>query len=105
MVAGIPAKIIKRFDRRHGRGSAHDSAPAEVLNLHPAYNRARLLPPLLTSIFAQDYSNFNVVICEDKSRERSAIVPPPRIRRSLSQYSLLLRNENNLGYDANIRTC
>ena len=70
----------------------------------PAYNRARLLPPLLTSIFAQDYSNFNVVICEDKSRERSAIASAAhefadRYPNTVYYYE----NENNLGYDANIR--
>ena len=39
----------------------------------PAYNRAALLPPLLDSIFAQNFDNFEVVIAEDDSPEREAI--------------------------------
>lgn len=70
----------------------------------PSYNRARYLRPLLDSIFRQDFEDFEVVLCEDQSPERdqiSAIVAeyqkihPARIR--------YFENEENLGYDANIR--
>ncbi len=70
----------------------------------PAYNRARLLPPLLDSIYAQDYKDFNVVICEDASRERKQIAEVAR--RYSERYPGTLfycENETNLGYDANIR--
>ena len=39
----------------------------------PAYNRAHHLNALLDSIFAQDFHDFEVVICEDLSREREQI--------------------------------
>ena len=70
----------------------------------PAYNRAALLPPLLESILSQDYDLFEIVICEDDSPERMAIAEvvsryfvthPGRIR--------LFENEQNLGYDRNLR--
>lgn len=70
----------------------------------PAYNRAKHLPPLLDSIFAQDYRDFEVVICEDLSRERQQIAAI--VRDYQSRYPGMLRyleNEENLGYDANIR--
>jgi abequosyltransferase len=71
----------------------------------PAYNRARFLRPLLDSIFAQDCHDFNVIICEDASREREAIA---FIAREFScRYPGTLfyyENKTNLGYDANIRT-
>lgn len=70
----------------------------------PAYNRARHLPALLDSIFSQDFGNFNVVICEDQSRERdeiSAIVS--RYQESHPGFIDYYENGVNLGYDANIR--
>jgi abequosyltransferase len=70
----------------------------------PAYNRARYLTPLLESIFAQSFSDFEVVICEDSSRERSQIATIAHDFQS--RYPGMLRyfeNRENLGYDGNIR--
>ncbi|MCU1251388.1 MAG: hypothetical protein JWQ49_4417 [Edaphobacter sp.] len=70
----------------------------------PAYNRAKFLSPLLDSIFIQDFKDFDIVICEDRSRERgeiAAIVQGYADRfPGVLHYS---ENETNLGYDANIR--
>jgi glycosyltransferase involved in cell wall biosynthesis len=70
----------------------------------PAYNRARHLAPMLDSIFGQDYEDFEIVLCEDCSPERDAIVA---IAENYSQkYPGKLHiflNEQNLGYDGNIR--
>lgn len=70
----------------------------------PAYNRARHLSALLDSIYAQDCRNFEVVICEDASREREQIAA---IARDYAErYPGTLRyfeNETNFGYDRNIR--
>ena len=70
----------------------------------PAYNRAHLLTPLLDSIFAQDFTDFEVVITEDVSREQA------QIRAIAHQYQarysgklVYLENERNLGFDGNIR--
>jgi glycosyltransferase involved in cell wall biosynthesis len=70
----------------------------------PAYNRARHLPGLLDSIFAQSYPAFNLVICEDGSPERAQI---RAIVRSYAESHpgaiAYYENETNLGYDGNIR--
>jgi abequosyltransferase len=70
----------------------------------PAYNRVRHLGPLLDSILAQNCRNFEVVICEDNSPQRNQIGD---IARNYSTfYPGIFRyyeNEQNLGYDANIR--
>lgn len=70
----------------------------------PAYNRVHHLPALLDSICAQDFHDFEVVICEDFSRERQQIAAV--VREYQSRYPNVLRyleNEENVGYDANIR--
>jgi abequosyltransferase len=70
----------------------------------PAYNRAHHLIALLDSIFAQDFHDFEVVICEDSSRERAQIAAI--VHEYQSRYPETLcyfENEENLGYDANIR--
>jgi abequosyltransferase len=70
----------------------------------PAYNRAKFLTPLLDSIFVQDYKDFNIVICEDKSPEREEIAKI--VQGYADRFPGVLRyyeNETNLGYDANIR--
>lgn len=70
----------------------------------PAYNRAALLKPLLDSVLSQYFDDFEILICEDGSPERTAIAGvvqgfqqrhPGRI-----QYE---ENTVNLGYDGNIR--
>jgi abequosyltransferase len=70
----------------------------------PAYNRAKFLAPLLDSIYAQECKDFNIVICEDRSREAAQIEAiardySTRHPGTLSYYE----NEMNLGYDANVR--
>src|SRR6266404_8984029 len=70
----------------------------------PAYNRAHHLPALLDSILTQSFRDFEVVICEDMSREREQIAVLVCERQS--RYPGVIRyfeNEVNLGYDANIR--
>ena len=70
----------------------------------PAYNRARHLPGLLDSIYAQDCNDFEIVICEDVSREREQIATIAR--EYAERYPGTLRyfeNETNFGYDGNIR--
>jgi abequosyltransferase len=70
----------------------------------PAYNRARHLTALLDSIVAQDFHDFEIVICEDLSPEREQIAAI--VRAYQSRHPELLRyfeNEENGGYDANIR--
>jgi glycosyltransferase involved in cell wall biosynthesis len=70
----------------------------------PAYNRSRHLEPLLDSIFVQDYRDFDVVICEDKSpeREQIAAIVAGYARRYPGAITYH-ENAENLGYDGNIR--
>lgn len=70
----------------------------------PAYNRAHHLAALLDSILGQSFRDFEIVICEDNSRERERIAFI--VRGYQSRHPGVLRyfeNEINLGYDANIR--
>jgi abequosyltransferase len=70
----------------------------------PAYNRARHLAALLDSVVLQDFSDFEIVLCEDHSPERSAIVAiAEEYRRRYPGQLRIYLNEVNLGYDANIR--
>lgn len=39
----------------------------------PAYNRAALLAPLLDSILCQAFKDYEILVCEDGSPERSDI--------------------------------
>jgi abequosyltransferase len=70
----------------------------------PAYNRARHLPALLESILSQDFRNFEIVICEDRSPDRDAIsrivAEYAQQRPGVIQY---FENAKNMGYDANLR--
>jgi glycosyltransferase involved in cell wall biosynthesis len=70
----------------------------------PAYNRAGLLASLLDSILCQDFSDFDVLICEDGSPERAEIgVVVQRFQQSHPGRISYEQNEANLGYDGNIR--
>ena len=70
----------------------------------PAYNRPEVLPPLLDSILEQDFIDYEIVICEDKSPMRM------KIAEVVESYSCkfpgrisYFENETNLGYDGNLR--
>jgi abequosyltransferase len=70
----------------------------------PAYNRVRHLPALLDSIVTQEFRDFEIVICEDMSREReqiSAVVREYQMRYPETLH--YFENDENLGYDGNIR--
>jgi abequosyltransferase len=70
----------------------------------PAYNRARHLAPLLDSIFSQDFHDYEVVICEDRSPERTQIAAIVRdYDRKFPGKIRYFENPENLGYDGNIR--
>lgn len=70
----------------------------------PAYNRARYLRPLLDSVLSQDFTDFEIVICEDASPERDQIAAV--ILEYKEKYpDVIVYHENtvNLGYDGSIR--
>lgn len=70
----------------------------------PAYNRAEVLPELLDTILSQDFDDFEIVICEDQSPQRTQIAEV--VNRYSSIHPGLIRyfeNAENLGYDGNLR--
>jgi abequosyltransferase len=70
----------------------------------PAYNRARYLRPLLDSVLSQDFTDFEIVICEDASPERDQIAAV--VREYQEKYpGVIAYHENpvNFGYDGSIR--
>lgn len=70
----------------------------------PAYNRVQFLSPLLDSIISQNFNDYEIVICEDKSAERQQISDV--VNEYLDKYNSSIsyyENETNIGYDANIR--
>lgn len=70
----------------------------------PAYNRAIFLAPLLRSIFDQNNYDFEVVIAEDCSPERNQITDTVKqFEAEFPGIILYELNEENLGYDGNIR--
>lgn len=77
----------------------------------PSYNRAEFLAPLLNSIYEQSYAktndDFEVVICEDVSPQREQIILEYKkfIESNNIKNLRLVLNEENLGYDKNLRNC
>ncbi|MBC2619949.1 MULTISPECIES: glycosyltransferase family 2 protein [Citrobacter] len=77
----------------------------------PSYNRAEFLEPLLDSIYNQDYAtnntDFEVIICEDKSPQRDeikSIIEKYKIKNNKANLNINL-NKDNLGYDRNLKNC
>jgi abequosyltransferase len=70
----------------------------------PAYNRVEVLSELLDSILTQDFFDYEIVIAEDNSPQRSEI--RAIASRYIQCHKGLIRyfeNSINYGYDANIR--
>jgi len=70
----------------------------------PAYGRAGVLPELLDSVMSQDFDDFDLLICEDASPARAAI--GAIVGDYQARYPGRMHfhaNEENLGYDGNIR--
>ncbi|HHP5403592.1 TPA: glycosyltransferase family 2 protein [Aeromonas veronii] len=77
----------------------------------PSYNRAEFLIPLLDSIYEQSYAklndDFEVIICEDVSPQREQIIHEYNtfVESNNVKNLRLVLNEENLGYDKNLRNC
>lgn len=70
----------------------------------PSYNRPATLKRLLDSIDASNFSEVEVVICEDKSPKREEIREVAREYSTNSKYAVhYVENEDNLGFDKNWR--
>jgi abequosyltransferase len=69
----------------------------------PAYNRVGVLPELLDSILAQDFTDYEIVICEDRSPERDQIRAVVETYQQDTGQIRYLENADNFGFDGNIR--
>lgn len=85
----------------------NDSAENEVTVAVPAYGRVAELGELLQSVIEQSVMPFELLICEDCSRERpqiAAMIAKWEDRFSAKGCKLsYVENEENLGYDGNVR--
>lgn len=70
----------------------------------PQYKRRRYLEVSLESLFAQTFSNFEILVSDDKSPDDSNEVIPGVLERSGRFYRYYAQREN-LGYDRNVRFC
>lgn len=74
--------------------------------LTPTYKSLKYLKDAFDSLFAQDYRNFEVIICNDSQEDEQAL--KEFLNKNYSNYSnqiILIQNETNLGYSFNIRKC
>lgn len=70
----------------------------------PCYNRPAELSKLLLSIDYKTYSEIEIVICEDNSPKRKEIKDVIEAFRRKTLYEVIYKeNEQNLGYDKNLR--
>ena len=70
----------------------------------PAYNRPEVLGDLLDSILVQKFDDYEILICEDKSPKRKEIAEIVKNYSSRFPNKITYNeNQENLGYDANIR--
>ena len=70
----------------------------------PAFNRVELLPELLDSILVQDYFDYEIIVAEDDSPQRSAISATiAGYIRCHGEKIKYYENPRNLGYDGNLR--
>lgn len=77
------------------------NSPLKVSVCVPTYNRSHYLPATLESILNQSFTDFELIICDDCSTDKTAQVvgnfDDPRIRYT--------RNERNLGIPGNLNRC
>lgn len=67
----------------------------------PVYNGAKVISPTIKSILSQSFSNFDLVIVDDCSKDNSKEVIKSFKDKRIKYY----RNEKNLGYSGNIEKC
>ena len=65
IVAGTPARVVKRFNPQKTSWGQSVTRPRKLFSVCiPAYNRPHYLGSLLDSILAQEFHDFEIVICE-----------------------------------------
>ncbi len=69
--------------------------------LMPVYNGESIVQDALASILRQDYENYEIIISDDASKDKSEEV----IKSIKDQRIKYYRNKKNLGYGANMERC
>jgi len=67
----------------------------------PVYNGEKIIEPTIRSILSQSYKNFELIIIDDYSKDKSLEV----IKSIKDKRIKYFRNEKNLGYSGNIEEC
>lgn len=68
------------------------------------YNCASTLAEALDSLLAQTYQDFKVVMCDDGSRDDTAVVAQQYVDRYPGKF-ILIRNEHNMGLNQTLNNC
>lgn len=67
----------------------------------PAYNGASVIGEALESILRQDFSNYEIIVCDDASSDDTE----QAVRNFKDDRIKYYRNETNLGYGKNLQVC
>ncbi|MFO1488662.1 MAG: glycosyltransferase family 2 protein [Verrucomicrobiota bacterium] len=81
----------------------HNSRSPKVSILIPTYNYARFLPEALESVLAQEFTDFEVIVLDDRSPDNTAEVMAEFCRRDPRIFFAV--NPTNLGMVANWNAC
>ena len=74
--------------------------------LTPTYNSLKYIKETLDSLFNQDYTDFELIICNDSQNDIDDL--PKFLASNYSQFKdkiIYEQNKTNLGYSANIKNC
>lgn len=69
----------------------------------PTYKAIDLIDDTLATVFAQTYSQFELIICNDSVADHEAM--EAKLKAYQDSRILFYRNDSNLGYPLNIRKC
>ena len=77
---------------------------ANVSVIMGIYNCADTLPEAIDSLLAQTFTDWNLVMCDDGSRDATYEVAE-RYRRTYPERITLLKNEQNMGLNYTLNRC
>ena len=77
---------------------------ANVSVIMGIYNCADALPEAIDSLLAQTFTDWNLVMCDDGSRDATYEVAE-RYRRTYPERITLLKNEQNMGLNYTLNRC
>jgi len=100
---GLQSKVP--FEERMIAGSPRTTEKMPFITVAiPHYKNREYLEIVLSSIFVQEYDDFEIVVSDDCSPDDSTSVIPQKLQQSGRPFRYYLQ-ETNLGYDGNVRFC